>query len=96
MPQQTPVDNTNYGRSLDPNALLDLAGVPTIVPPVLEPRHVEAIFGWSVTHRRQAESAGILEPMPRKPNQHARYLTLDVAKAIIHYGIHANWDAFDE
>ena len=95
MNETTPNHNVVYDHPSAPNDLLDQAGVPTIVPPVLEPRHVEAIFGWTVTHRRQAEDAGILKPIPCKLNQHARYLTRDVAKAIIEYGIPAKWDVFN-
>ena len=76
--------------------LLDQAGVPTTVPPILEPRHVEAVLGINRTQRRQLEAVGILAPMERRAYEHARYRTLDVACAIVEHALRARWDRLSD
>lgn len=78
-----------------PADVLDLAGVPTTCPPILEPRHVEAVFGWTRRRRLQVADAGILEPLPRGAYQHDRYRHVDVARAILLHGLQPDWNRLD-
>jgi hypothetical protein len=81
--------------ALAPEDILDLAGVPTTCPHVLEPRHVEAVFGLTRGRRLQLAAVGILEPLPRRAYQHDRYRHLDVARAILLHGLTPYWHRLD-
>lgn len=76
--------------------LLDRAGVPTIAPPILEPRHVDAILGWNRTIRQQAERTGLLRPLDRVDGEHARYRTVDVARVIVTEHLRPDWSIFSD
>lgn len=78
-----------------PDDVLELANVPTTCPPILEPRHVEAVLGLTRRQRLQVADAGILTPLPRGAYQHDRYRHVDVARAILLHGLTAYWDRLD-
>lgn len=88
--------NGDIAAPLRRMSYLDSAGVPTTAPPFLEPRHVEAVLGWRRKDRLDAERSGILEPLPRDFGRQRRYLTTDVAHAIVRYGLRADWDRLDD
>jgi hypothetical protein len=87
-----PADTTYDRDVLD---LLDRAGVPTRCPPILEPRHIEAVLHLTRPQRLQLAKVGILTPLPRRAYEHDRYRMVDVARAILEHGLPAYWHLLD-
>lgn len=75
--------------------LLDRAGVPTTCPPLLEPRHIEAVLGITRDQRRALEAAGWLARSGATPGGHARYSPADLARAVLRHSLRAYWDRLD-
>ncbi|MFO7545488.1 MAG: hypothetical protein R6W77_08350 [Trueperaceae bacterium] len=81
---------------MTPDDVLDRAGVPTTCPPILEPRHVEAVLSINRSQRRQLEALGWLSPSHKTFGGQARYAPADLARAILEYGFRAYWSRLDD